>query len=431
MRFVILFLVLQSTALGAAPGLTLEAAIEAARGGNPALKQAELQADASGWGKLEALSEHLPHLGARATHFLDAKYSRLGVLFGGNAVEFPTGFPQTEFELEASLLLFDGLGSINRYRAATLEAEAATLELEHARFRLEEGVRVRFHQALAAQELARVADQNIETLAQHLKLAQASRRAGFSTSVDVLRLESQMEEARAEKILAEDNVAIARTALFEAMAVPADERPLQGALPAPDRKLPDDLKLDVAARQDLQAQSRREEAQDRLNSAAGAYWVPRVSLFAYEQFYKFGEFDPAILPNATFQNAYGLGLRLTWNLFDGGAAIARKARADDAAAIAREATRQQQIASAGQFETWKRRYVYNAALYQARRRSVEKSTESVRLATISVRAGTKTHSEALDAELELFRARAGVIRAQVDAAEALAQLELALGHPLR
>jgi len=52
----------------------------------------------------------------------------------------------------------------------------------------------------------------------------------------------------------------------------------------------------------------------------------------------------------------------------------------------------------------------------------------VRLATLAVRAGTKTHSEALDAELELFRARAGIIHAQIDAAEALSSLQLALGR---
>ena len=54
----------------------------------------------------------------------------------------------------------------------------------------------------------------------------------------------------------------------------------------------------------------------------------------------------------------------------------------------------------------------------------------VRLATIAVKAGTKTHAETLDAELELFRARAGLIRAQIDASEALANLELALGYRL-
>jgi outer membrane protein TolC len=54
----------------------------------------------------------------------------------------------------------------------------------------------------------------------------------------------------------------------------------------------------------------------------------------------------------------------------------------------------------------------------------------VRLATLGLKAGTRTHTEVLDAELELFRARAGVIKAQADAMEAFINLELSLGEPL-
>ena len=46
------------------------------------------------------------------------------------------------------------------------------------------------------------------------------------------------------------------------------------------------------------------------------------------------------------------------------------------------------------------------------------------------RAGTRTSSETLDAELDLFRARAGVVNAQVNASEAQIRLELALGRRL-
>lgn len=420
-----------SSAAPAPDTLTLQAAIESARGNSPGLKKSELLAEASRWGKFEALADHLPHLDIKGTHFLKAKYSKLNVLFGGSAIEMPSAFPQSEFAIEASLLLFDGLGSINRYRAAAYEAEAATLELSHAKFKLEQQVEVNFYQALGTQELAKVAVQNIETLEQHLRLARASQRAGFSTGVDVLRLESQMEEAHAEKLLADDNVIISKNALIETMGVAQDDRPLDGVLPSPSRgRIPADLTFDVSQREDLAAQTRREESQDRLRAAAGAFWFPRVSFFGAEQFYKFGNFDTAVLPNDSFQNSYSIGLRLNWNLFDGGAAIAKQKRAAANAQVANEISRALLIAAPSEFEALKRRYIYNAALYEARKRSVEKSTESVRLATAAVRAGAKTHSEALDAELELFRARAGVIRAQLDAVDALARLELAVGHRL-
>ncbi len=272
---------------------------------------------------------------------------------------------------------------------------------------------------------------NIETLEQHLKLAQANQHAGFSTSVDVLRIEALLEEARADQILAMDNVVVARNTLIQVMGVEGDERPLVDALPIPDpSKVPQGLALDVSKRLDLEAQSRREQARDRLSSAANSPFFPRISVFGAEQFYKYGDFDSAVIPNANFENAYAIGLRVSWNLFDGGGTIARSHRADDAAKIDAEHSRELHLATPNEFDLWKRKFIYNSALYSARKRAEAKSTESVRLATIAVKAGTKTHAEALDAELELFRARAGVIRAQVDAAEALSNLELALGHRL-
>jgi outer membrane protein TolC len=414
------------------PGsLTLTNAIETARNNSPELKKVELAADSSSWSQLEALSEHLPHLSVNGTHFLGAKYALLGVVFGGSPIRFPSAFPQTGIDIEASILLFDGFGAINRYRASLLESEAAQFELNYAKFKLEEWIQVKFEQVLAAQEFAKVADQNIQTLEQHLQLARASQHAGFSTNIDVLRIESQLEEARAEKILTSDNVAIARQALNEAMGVDKDERSLEGVLLFPDRnKIPANLTLDLSQRQDLQAQSHREQAQDRMSSAAGAFLFPRVTFFGVEQFYKYGNFDPVILPNDSFQNAYSFGFRLNWNLFDGGAAIARKARTGNMAKTTSENSRKLLISSPNEFDIWKRKYIYNAALFEARKRSVEKSAESVRLATLAVKAGSKTNSEALDAELELFRARAGVVRAQLDASEALANLELAVGHRL-
>ena len=163
-----------------AGGLTLESARDQAAKNNPELRKLELAADSAGWGKLEALSGHLPHVTLLGTHYLDAKYARLGVNFGGNAVTIPSGYPQTTFGAEASLNLFDGLETIHHIQAASLEHEASRLELSHARFRLDNLIQTRFNQALAAEELAKVATQNIETLEQHLKLAHASQRAGIA-----------------------------------------------------------------------------------------------------------------------------------------------------------------------------------------------------------------------------------------------------------
>ncbi len=387
--------------------------------------------DEASWKKWEALSGHLPHFSASAFQLMGAQYEILGVNFQGTKIEFPAAIPQSLINLDASLDIFDGLGTINRYRAALQEGDADGLQLSRAKLVLDEDIRLKFYQALASRELETVSEQNIKTLEEHLALAKASETTGMGTRFDVLRINAQLEEARAEKTLTEDNVVLARKDLVEAMGLEQDSRELNGTLPIPNPNVvPKDLAPDVMRREDIQAQMKLEKAEDRASAASSSFWWPTVSVFAEEQYYAFGNFNPLILPSASLQNAYSIGLRFTWNVFDGGASLARQEEAGDRLRQAEAVTREALLKLPADFELWKRRYFYNVSLYQARTRTVEESEESVRLATLGVKAGTRTHSEVLDSELELFRARAGLVRAQEDAEESLIRLELALGKKL-
>ena len=57
-----------------------------------------------------------------------------------------------------------------------------------------------------------------------------------------------------------------------------------------------------------------------------------------------------------------------------------------------------------------------------------KSEESFRLAKVGQKEGTRTTTDLLDAEAELFRAKANAINAQIGSIEALLNLELATGQ---
>jgi outer membrane protein TolC len=92
--------------------------------------------------------------------------------------------------------------------------------------------------------------------------------------------------------------------------------------------------------------------------------------------------------------------------------------------------RQTQIKSKQDFDFWKRKFKYYCTVYKARVSDVEKANESVRLARIGHRAGVRTNTDLLDAELELFHARAGAVNAQEGAIEALINLEMATGQKL-
>ena len=153
-----------------------------------------------------------------------------------------------------------------------------------------------------------------------------------------------------------------------------------------------------------------------------------MSVFASVDVYKYGTFDSNIIASDDFTNSYNVGIKLTWPIFDGGLTLARKAEADLAAKQTHEGITKLLTELPLEVDNWKRRYSYNKSLVNARKRSVELSEESLRLATLASKAGSRTDSEVLDAEHDLFRSRAGVIRAEIDALAALINLELCLGH---
>lgn len=411
--------------------LSLNNAIKQALDQSPKIQSLQQAAESASWKKLEALSGHLPHISIEADQYLEAKYERMNVEFNGATINFPAAYPQSVINFDVSLTLFDGLGTINAYRAAGMSAEAADFDLKQAKFQLEEEIKKLFYHALGAKLLSEVALQNIVTLEQHLAIAKASNRTGYTTSFEVLRIEAQLEEARAEQLLADDNVSIARDELSKAMGLEGDPRPLVGQLPVP---IAQTFKINGTKafedRYDVKALVQREKASDRQSAASAAFWMPKISIFGEEQFFKFGNFDPVILPDANFENAYSLGLRLTWNLFDGGASIARQQEAIANSKQAAAATRAVVLQIPSEVRKWEKRYQYNSALYRARLTTISKSQESVRLATIGVKAGVRTHTEVLDAELDLFRARAGAVQAQIDASDAKINLEQALGKHL-
>lgn len=53
--------------------------------------------------------------------------------------------------------------------------------------------------------------------------------------------------------------------------------------------------------------------------------------------------------------------------------------------------------------------------------------EAVRLAQGAVRVGTRTNTDVLDAMVELNRAKASLVKAQIDSIDSLGSVELAVG----
>jgi outer membrane protein TolC len=407
--------------------LTLGQAIGEADQNSPQVQKAHAAYEESSWKRVESYSGFLPKISASGSYLMDKNY----VLF--NVPGFPGAIPQiiptTVYTLDAELPLFDGFASTNRYRSASSFEKSAQSEYEWAKFTVSREVALQFYKALGAKVLKDVADQNVQTLQDHLKDVNLFKKAGVSTNYDVLRVEVQVSEAKSEQLSAIDNVEITRNKLGEILGKDAETREPLGQMPVLNADLIKDLSGEsIYERGDLKALNQKTEGFDYQESAAGRYLVPRISAFGQYQYYN--NLNDRFDDHDAFRDAYQVGIMFTWNLFDGMTSVARskesvqqKYQIDKSLQIARIKAKQD-------FDVWKRKYIYYCTLYKSRLDDIARSKESVRLAREGRRVGARTNTELLDAESDLHRAEAGAVNAQIGAVEALINLELTVGKKI-
>lgn len=412
-----------------AQSLTFSEALARAKDNNPGIRQLRLGHDSATWQKKKAFATFMPKLSVNGEHRFGEKYMLMPVDFGGTQLEMPIESPYTDFNVRAAYTVFEGFGGMNGYKAASLQERASELELRRAEFGLEREVRSRFYQALGAQTLATVAGQRVKNLEEHLDQAKRYVKYGYTTNYDALRIEVQLSEAKNEKLQADDNIVLAKNRLAQVMGVESVADALAGDFPVLDKiVIPADLKAEAGNRDDIQAKQLREESAERMAAAAKAWWSPRLNVYADKTYYNFA--DREVMDSSKYKDAYSVGVTLNWEIYDGGAAWASQHQAANQEKIAAEATRAAMIQLPQEFDLWKRKYNYSVSVYKSKSVSITQAQEAVRQATAGKKAGTRTVNDLLDSELELDLNKAKLVQSQIDAIEALGNLELASGRAL-
>ncbi|MDR3607529.1 MAG: TolC family protein [Oligoflexia bacterium] len=413
--------------------LNLDQALDEAFKNSPVVQTSQAAANEAHWQRLAAMGQgFLPKVSVNLGHYFTENYQFTQIALGGSVLAFPGIYPTTQLSLSASIPIFDGLANIRQLQAAALSENAAQQEAERVKFEVAQEVRLAFYQALAATALDAVAEQNVTTLEDHLRQVDIQRRGGAATNYDTLRVSVQLSEARADALDAKDNVSLTRKKLIQLLGLEEDNRVLAGDLPVPDSSRVQNLEFTGIPedRTDIRALDMRADAADKTRAARNSWMIPSVSLAGQLIYYNelLDSASGSIVDNQRYEQAYNFGIFLTWNLFDGGVSYAQSRQAVYQQVQADSRARAAKLQVPYDFAYWKKRFVSNTDHYQARKQDVARSEESVRLAKEEERAGTRTSTETLDAELDLFRAKAGVVNAQVNAEEAQLRLELALGR---
>ena len=417
------------TSVQAEPVYTHDEAISEAYQHSPSLQRTEAQRDQAKWKSVEAFGTFLPNLQIQGNHYLDKKFENLNLVFGGGPIVIPQIYPTSSAALQANWLLFDGLANTSTYRSALYLKDAAEENFSWARFQLEQDVKLAYSKVVAAKRLEDVADQNLKTLQNHLDQVKTMKSGGVSTNYDVLRVESQLSEAQTQLLDAQDAAQIAKDRLGQVLGLntPADSKETELEVPSADKVKNVQFNLNQNKRLDLQALQNQVYASDLLDSAANKFWVPKISLGANYTMYN--NLSDGTSDWNNYRSAYSIGVFATWDIFN--VNLFAKSKEETYKAIADQKSLQQtNLAAPVDFSFWKKRYLYSATFYEAKRVDLDRAQETVRLAQAGFKAGVRTTTEVLDAELELFRARAGIVNAQMNCIEAKLKLESSLGEKL-
>ncbi len=396
---------------------------------SPTIVKSKAFYDEMSWKKVETFQGFLPSLTGAVNYVTNKRYMLFDANLGPNAVTIAQIIPTTLYSLTATLPLFDGFASTHRYLAGKKIELSAKHDYEWTQFQISRQVTLQFYKTLAAEALKTVAEQNLKTLQDHLKDVQALKKAGVSTTYDVLRVDVQISEAQSEIINTIDNYELAKAKLGEVLGKDSELRELSGKLPVINTVTSEQINsLAFKDRKDLMALEEKVASLQDLNSAAGRHWVPKIS--AYGQYQYYNNKNDSFTDDNAFREAYQVGLNLTWNIFDGMGSAARSHQASSQALQLEKTLQITKLKTAQELEFWKRKFKYFSTVYRSKLADIGKSQEAIRYAREGRRAGTRPNSELLDTELDLFRSKAGLVNAQIGTVEALINLELASGQQL-
>jgi outer membrane protein len=411
--------------------LTLDDALKAAREHQPQLQQAQANTLAALARVDEAFAPLLPQVSGTAAYspstanFVARPGSLPSQLSGSSGTESWKTYNYFNLGLSASQLLYDFKQTSSKWRASQASARSQQgtekLTLQQVLFT----VRNVYFQARADKELVTVARETLANQQKHLQQTQGFVEVGTQAEIALAQSKTNVANAQVQLITAENNYAIARTQLNQAMGVEqpvdydvADETapPVDGEDAAGEALAQEALQ----ARPDVVAAVEQVRAQElTLRSDEGALG-PSLGLST-------GFVDAGQQANSLVWN-WSASLALSVPLFQGGVTRAqvREATANVAAAKAQLATARQQVL----LDVEQARLSVRAArtALDASGDALANATDQLHLAEGRYEVGVGSIIELSDAQLALTTAAQQRVQAEYNLAQARAGLLKALGR---
>lgn len=421
--------ILSLVVAGAAPlaaqqvEVTLPEAVQRALQVQPAMVQARGGERNAGANRRSAFGAFLPTVSTSAS----ASRSNQPFRIQGDTTTYPPVYTYSG-GISANVDLFAGFRRLAELRSASADLDAAGAGVVNQRFQVTLDTKEAFYNALATEELVRVAESQVRRAQQQLQISVEKLRAGSATRSDSLRSTVDYGNARIALLQAQANLATAQATLGRQIGVDQPVRAVSdSALPT----LPDTTALRTTALatapQVEQAEAEARAARAQVWSARSQYW-PRFNV-------SYGNTrsgtEAVMFPLlGNYKETFTWRFGLSWTLFDGftreAGQVAAAVRRDFAEASAADTRRQvnaqltQQLAALStSFEQ-----------ISIARDNLAAATEDLRVQNERYRVGAATILDLLTSQSALTQAEVNLVQTRFNYLIARAQVEAVVGRTL-
>lgn len=405
--------------------LTLEDAIDRALATSARLTSLDAISRGAAEGVRGAQAGGRPELDLQMAYSRNSNVPELILASPGAAPRtiFPNLPDQWRSHVGASLPLFTG-GRVAGQISAARETELASRSDRVAASNdLIAETHVAYVNVLFARENARVLNEAIASYEAHLKDARARQEMGLVASHEVLAVTVERERAELGRVQSENAAAIATANLLRLVGLPAgtdlELAPVMKGQAASPGTTDEWIARATAGRAEIEAVRARIRAAEATTRVARSTTRPQAGLVAG---FDFANPNPRILPlSGDWNDSWSLGLSVNWKILDGGRSNAAAAQAVAQADALRAQLKD--LEARVRLDVTTRRLELDSALagQAVALRGIEAARDAVRVSRDRYQEGVLSSSELLDAETRL-------LRAQLEATETEARIQIALAN---
>lgn len=331
--------------------------------------------------------------------------------------------------LSASLPIYSG----GQLRGATKQAKAGYLSAvanqQAAWNEMRSTVTNGYFQVLQAENMAKLSQEAVDRLNEHLKNVQAQYDVGVVAKVDVLRSQVELSNAEQDLIKAQNGYDISVASMDRIVGLPMDT----------DLKLvnlltytPYDKELDYCLQYAADHRPELTKAKEGIRAAEGALLVARSGYqpqigASFTQSLGKGKGDNW---PGDGKNNWAAGLSVSMNVFDSGVTYSRIHGAKENYS---KALSQYRDTVDGVNLDVRSKYL---SLREAEKRihttdvAVERAEEDYRIAQLRYQAGVGTNTDVIDASVALTQAKVNYLQALYDYNTSKTDLKTAIGEPM-